>query len=173
MPAPPCELISETIQTAGPPGAPGRFLLAQHSPEGSGPVGCGLERSGNQMAMPEAVAVTLNSLVQRVHLLIFNVMDAFSVTTTCQAPLHTQDTVLQKAVLVMSSWSWCSRPLGAMLGPGRKRRCAWGAGIRRWAPVGHSVWRSRAGVAFRRSSLLRCLLHSRNSGCLDRLFPNW
>ena len=34
-----CGLISETIQAAGPPQAPGHILLAQHLPEGSGHVG--------------------------------------------------------------------------------------------------------------------------------------
>ena len=49
----------------------------------------GLERSDIQIAVPEILAITLSSPVQRAHLLIINVIDTFSVTTTRQAPLHT------------------------------------------------------------------------------------
>lgn len=62
----------------------------------------GLERSDNQMSVPEIVAITLSSPVQRAHLLIINFIDTFSVTTTRQAPLHMQDMVLQKMALLMS-----------------------------------------------------------------------
>ena len=63
----------------------------------------GLERSDICMAVPEVLAITLSSPVQRAHLLIINVIDTFSGTTTRQAPLHTQDLVLQKMALLMSS----------------------------------------------------------------------
>lgn len=99
------------------------------------------------MAVPETVAVTLNSLMQRVHLLFVNSISFFKVTTACLVPFYPWDVVIQETVLVTPCGADVLGPLGAEVRrAGRKTRCAWGSLADVQACAGHSVCGRRAGL---------------------------